>query len=401
MKQRRSKMIILISLCVVAGFAIVTVFALKTVHLKSTSLVIRQEDYLDVQNASVSTEKRVTAAAMGDMLAHQTIINNAKVNDGYDFTKYFSLVRPSYTSADLVFCNQEGLSSGEGFLISGYPSFNAPEQFSKDLTTGTGCNIIGLANNHMGDKGVEATNATIANWESIKPLAFSGANRTTEEQEGSVKYVTVNDIKIAYVAFADFNNNRATPAYSVNIYHDEALVRRLVSKARTEADVVIVSMHWGVEDSSIVSENQKEQVKRLADLGVDVVIGTGPHVLQPVEVVTRQDGKKMVVWYSLGNFLSSQLELNQLVGGVALFDIVKSEKSIVLENLKFVPTYMHYEWTLAEKTSNNLLARKNVNMFLLKDAAGPLSRSLFRTSVDEQFTYVKETLGTAVKVVTD
>jgi poly-gamma-glutamate synthesis protein (capsule biosynthesis protein) len=335
---------------------------------------------------------------MGDMLAHDTINANAKTANGYDYAPYFTNIRPSYKDADVVFCNQEGLSAGEAFGISGYPSFNAPTQFSAGLQSGAGCNLINLANNHMGDKGVAATNATIDVWTALKPLGFNGANKSADAQN-QVTYATVKGIKIGFVSFADFNNNHATPAYSVNIYHDETLVRRLVTEARQQADVVIVSMHWGTEDSAVVNADQQAQVALLSSLGVDVVIGTGPHVLQKVETVARADGSKTVVWYSIGNMLSSQLYAHELFSGIAGFDVTKTDTGkVTVDNLTFIPTYMHYEWTATEQANNDLLARKNVNLYLLKDAAAPLAKSLLGTTIDEQKQYIVSTLGSEVTV---
>ena len=338
-------------------------------------------------------------AAMGDMLAHDTIISNAKTSDGYDFTKYFTNIRPAYKSADVVFCNQEGLSAGEAYTISGYPSFNAPTKYSADLQNGAGCNLINLANNHMADKGTAAIAATIDNWASLKPLAVSGANKTVEDQD-KVSYATINGIKLSYLAFADFNNNTSAPNYSVNIYHDEALVRKLVTEARANSDVVIVSMHWGVEDSSYVSDDQLAEANLLNQLGVDLIIGTGPHVLQMMQTVYRtEDNFKTYVWYSLGNMLSSQLNIKELIGGIAQLDISKAvDGTIAIDNLSFTPTYMHYEWTAEQATNGELSARKNAMIYLLNDAADPLSRSLFNTTVDEQKQYVVDTIGSEVIV---
>lgn len=350
------------------------------------------------QTAATDQTKTIHMAAMGDMLAHDTIIANATTETSYNFKHYFNNIRSSYSNADVVFCNQEGLSAGEQYGISGYPSFNAPKQFSADLQSGAGCNLINLANNHMGDKGVAATNATLDVWDSLKPLAVSGANRNAADQE-KVSYTTVNGIKIGFVSFADFNNNQATPDYSVNIYHDEQLVRRLVTAARANSDVVIISMHWGIEDSNTVSTDQQNEADLLSSLGVDVIIGTGPHVLQRVQIIARADGGKTVVWYSLGNMLSSQLNINELIGGIAQFDITKTANNqINISTPTFTPTYMHYEWTAAQAANNDLLARKNAMIYLLNSAADPLSRSLFNTTVDKQKQYVIDTLGPEVTI---
>lgn len=348
---------------------------------------------------SISKDITIHMAAMGDMLAHDTIIANAKTGDSYDFGKYFANIRSSYQGSDLVFCNQEGLSSGEKYGVSGYPSFNAPTVFSSALQTSAGCNMINLANNHMGDKGISATNATIDNWANLKPLLISGANKSAEDQN-KVSFATVKGVRIGFVSFADFNNNTATPDYSINIYHDEALVKKLISEARAGSDVVIVSTHWGTEDSGTVNTDQQNEVNILSSLGVDMIIGTGPHVLQKFQTVARGDGGKTYVWYSLGNMLSSQLNINELIGGIAQFDIIKSitTNKISISNITFTPTYMHYEWTATQAANSDLLARKNAMIYLLNSAADPLSRSLFKTTVAEQKQYVIDTLGTEVNV---
>jgi poly-gamma-glutamate synthesis protein (capsule biosynthesis protein) len=251
----------------------------------------------------------------------------------------------------------------------------------------------------MGDKGVAATNATIDVWSGIKTLAVSGANKSASDQN-KVSYTTVNGIKIGFVAFADFNNNANTPGYSINLYHDEALVRKLVGEARLNSDVVLVSMHWGTEDSGVVNSDQNAQVSLLSSLGVDVIIGTGPHVLQKAETITRADGGKMVVWYSLGNMLSSQLKLTELIGGIAGFDVTKTVAGVItVSDLTFTPTYMHYDWTAAESANSDLLARKNAMIYLLKDAAEPLSRSLLNTNIEKEMQYVESTLGSSVKII--
>jgi len=337
-------------------------------------------------------------AAMGDMLAHDTIIANAKVGDSYDFGKFFANILPIYKNDKVVFCNQEGLSSGEQYGISGYPSFNAPTKLAADLQSGAKCNIINLANNHMGDKGVAATNATLDVWAALKPLAISGANKSFADQN-KVSFGEMNGIKIGFVAFADFNNNNSTPGYSVNNYHDETLVHNLVTAARASADVVIVSMHWGVEDSTVVSANQLSEATLLSSLGVDVIIGTGPHILQKAEIINRADSGKTLVWYSLGNMLSSQLNLKELIGGIARFDITKTaDKKVTITNPTFTPTYMHYEWTASEAANGNLLARKNAMIYPLADAAVPLSKSLLNTTVADQKQYIIDTLGPKVTV---
>lgn len=352
-------------------------------------------------NSSTSVSQPVVTptiriAAMGDMIPHDTITDGARTADGYDYGQYFQHIRGLYRDADVVFCNQEGPSAGDTYGITGYPSFNAPLEFAHGLQSGAGCTLVNLANNHIADKGVEALGDTVQLWRDKESSIAAGANLSGEEQR-QVAYMTVKDVRIAFLAFADFNNVRTTPTHAVNLYHDEALVRELATEARANSDVVIVSMHWGDEDSADINDDQRRLIELLASLGVDVIIGTGPHVLQSVETITRPDGKPMLVWYSLGNMLSSQLGAPQLFSGVALFDITKfSEDEHRIENVAFAPTYMHYDWPAASR--GNLRARTNPIIYPLSQAAEPLANSHLNTTIDEQRAYMTRVLGPEVTI---
>lgn len=342
-----------------------------------------------------SPSQKIRIAAMGDMLAHDSVVSQAKTASGYDFTPYFSQIRPLYTQADVVFCNTETLSSGTAFGISGYPSFNAPTEFADGLTKGAGCNVINLATNHIADKGQLAINATLDNWQSQHVLAYSGANRSSAEQN-TVRYFTKNGLKVAFIAFADFSNVTVPASYSLNNYHDTALVKKLLTEARANADVVIVSTHWGTEDSNIVNTDQQQAAKQFAELGADVVIGTGPHVVQRVSWLDRPSGGKTLVWYSIGNMLSSQLKTDELTGGVAGFTVTKQNGVVSITDMSFVGTFMSYEWSAADQAASNLAARHNLLLQPLAEAND--ATAAFGTTVAERSAYLHRVLGNEVQL---
>ena len=341
---------------------------------------------------------RVTISAMGDMLPHDAVNQAALQADGtYDYTQFLTDIKPLIASSGIVFCNQEVASAGASFGITGYPSFNAPEKFAQDLST-FGCNAINIATNHSNDKGQAGIDGTRGVWDGLAPKLISGANRSPEEQN-TVTFTEVNGIKFALVSFAEYSNNALSNDYSVNFYGNDALVVSLLGQARANADVVLVSMHWGTEYSNGINDNQRAAAARVAELGADVIIGTGPHVLEPVEWIPGANGKQTLVWYSIGNLLSTQLELPQLIGGVAQFDAVKQpDGTVAIETPSFVPTYMHYEWTAEQAAAQDLLARHNLHVFPLSAAADALSRSLFGSTVEAQYEYVRSVLGPAVTV---
>lgn len=337
-------------------------------------------------------------AAMGDMLAHDSVVSNAQENEGYDFTKYFSKIMPALDNKDVIFCNPETPVAGDTLGVSGYPTFNAPKKFAQDLSGGVGCNVINLATNHIYDKGSAGVRDSISIWNELKPLAFGGAN-TTEKEQKTVRYFTKNGIKAAFVALADFSNVKNFAPHEINLYHDKALVQQLMSDARQNADVVIVSAHWGVEDSTTVSDQQVSTAKLLSELGADVIIGTGPHVLQKVETITT-GGQKTLVWYSIGNMLSSQLEINQLTGGIALFTIKKDNGRVSIENPRLAPTFMSYAWPDEAKKRQDLSARNNLMIYPLKDSDSYIKQLFPDKSLSERSAYVEQTLGESVTIIT-
>lgn len=338
---------------------------------------------------------RLRFAAMGDMLAHDTIVAGAKSGAGYDFAKYFAKIQPLLRDKDVVFCNPE-TPAAPSFAASGYPTFNAPAELVRDLKK-QGCNLINLATNHIYDKGDAGVSGTIEAWEAEQPLAIAGANRSAAEQQ-KIRYFEKNGIKVAFLAYADFSNAAGHPDYALNLYQDEALLRSQVTEARAEADAVVVSMHWGTEDSNDVNADQTKYAELLAHLGADVAIGTGPHVLQKVAWLDGQDGHKTLVWYSIGNMLSSQLQIDQLTGGVAGFDIVKTSTGVRVDSVGFAPTYMAYDWAPADRAAQNLLARTSPMLYPLNEAGAKIGEMFPGATLEERQSYVRRVLGDDVQI---
>lgn len=323
-------------------------------------------------------DSTIRIIAAGDLLPHDSVNLNAKTSNGYDYKQFFDPIKDELNLADVVFCNQES-PSAPNMNISGFPVFNAPAEFAEDISA-VGCNIISLANNHLFDRGQTGIDETRKVWNGLNPLAISGANRNQPEQD-KISYFSVEGIKFAFVAFSEISNQSPSSGYGLNLLN-RGLVNRLLGEAKDNADFVIVSAHWGTEYSSGINSSQSNWAKTFADLGADFIFGQGPHVLQPVDKIKNPDGGEAIVFYSLGNLLSTQLNIESLIGGFGVIDINKSTKKVI--NLSFYPTYMHYEWTAEEKASEDLLKRKNLNIYPLSKAAGPLAKSQNNTTVEKQ-----------------
>ena len=349
------------------------------------------------QQSTQNNNDVIRFIATGDMLPHDTVNQAARRADGsYDYRQFFSQVRP-YMKADVSFCNQESPSS-PNFAVSGYPTFNAPSAFASDLSA-EGCNLINLANNHADDKGQAGINDTLDVWSKLPTLAVAGTAKSASQQQ-KIAYFTVKNVRFAFLSYAQCSNNTAVSSYGLNIFSQQFALRQ-INEAKQNADVIIAAMHSCVEDKNTPDSWQTGATKFFADNGVSIVIGTGPHWLQPVQQLARGGGGQTLVWYSLGNFLSTQLDVNGMIGGIAVMDIDTKTKSVT--DFGFLPTYMHYEWTAQQKASEDLLARHNLMIYPLDKAAEPLARSQLDTTVEAQSRRVTDLMtsdGAPVKIYT-
>ena len=332
--------------------------------------------------------------ATGDMLPHTSVDQNAKLADGtYDYTPYFSQIHRFLTSADMAYCNQESPSDPD-IAVSGYPTFNAPASFAQDLN-GEGCNIINLANNHADDRGQAGIDATLKVWSGLKTLAVAGTASSPAAQQ-QVPTFTVKGVKFAFLSYAQCSNDKSVNSYGLNIF-SQSLADQQIALARAQhADMIIAAMHSCDESRSTEDAWQDATAQYFADKGVDIVVGTGPHWLQPVKRLPKAGGGTTVVWFSLGNMLNTQLDINGLIGGIAEMDIDPHTKTVTY--LGFMPTYMHYEWTAAQKAADDQSARHNLMIYPLDQAAVPLARSQNNTTVEAQMSRVKQLMNSYTPV---
>jgi poly-gamma-glutamate capsule biosynthesis protein CapA/YwtB (metallophosphatase superfamily) len=368
----------------------------------STSLIASKPAPAISNQTAKTAGNTVRMYAMGDMLPHDSVVAQAKNSIEYDFANYFATIKTLYSDADAVFCNPEAPVSGDTYGVSGYPAFNAPSAFARDLRAdnGAGCNVITMGNNHINDRGQAALNSSIDVWQNLKPVAVSGANKNATQQQ-QVPVFTQNGITIAFVALNEYHNRAPSNTYAANSLTDEALVRSLMTKATSSADAVIVSIHWKQENRTKSSSEQQRYARLVATLGADVIIGTGPHVWQEVAYLPSTHGKQTLVWYSIGNMLSSQLTVDQLTSGIAGFSIHKDQTNkITIDTITIDPTFMSYDWPPADKAAQNLAARSNLRLRPLKDADASIQTMFgLNYSANERLSFLKQTVGTDVPVV--
>jgi poly-gamma-glutamate capsule biosynthesis protein CapA/YwtB (metallophosphatase superfamily) len=347
-----------------------------------------------------SHPNRIRLLATGDFIAHDALNERAKKSDGsYDYLQFMSDFKPVFAAADIRFCNQATVSAGEAFGISGYPIFNAPTQFAKDMGS-LGCNLVNTASNHSFDKGQDAIDATVKVWDGIPNLfAVAGENRSTVEQN-KVHYFTVKGVKFAFLAYTTYTNTPPPNTYGVNVFSKDFAKKQIDEAKQNGAEAIVTSMRWGTEYSPDVNAEQTADSQYLADQGVSLILGHGPHVLQTVKRLKGAGGNETLVWYSLGNFINAQEPPETLFNGLAVIDYDTKTKQI--STAQYLPIYMHYEWTADQKARDDLLARKNFHLYLLEDADAAIARSQLGTTASAQKTRIQNQLNafTSIPLIT-
>lgn len=261
----------------------------------------------------------------GDALLHTAVFKDAEVvqNDEsdaqsttYKFDSMFEYIAPFVAQADLAFYNQETILGGSALGLSSYPAFNSPQEFG-DTMLKLGFNMVSLANNHTLDKGERGVMAMLRFWhtkEQEKPDLCIAGSYTSFDDRAKVRIYEKNGISYAMLAYTYGTNGIKIPEgkdYLVNVYTKQML-KTDIENLRDKVDLLIVSMHWGIEYEFSPSDEQREFARFLADLGVDIIIGNHPHVIQPIEWIDDT-----LVIYSLGNFISGQKGTNKRIGMLA------------------------------------------------------------------------------------
>lgn len=329
----------------------------------------------------VPKETRISFVAVGDNIPHDSVIKTAKDDassgEEYDFSKIYAGIADEIAAADIAFINQESPVGGKELGIAGYPNFNAPQEMVEELID-VGFDVFAIANNHMLDKGEKGYKNTVEYFNSL-PITMVGGY--TKSDYDNVRIVEEEGVKIAFLSYTTLINyghiNDISNSSSYIIpYANTADITRQVGIAKEQADVVIVSMHWGSEGEFGATTEQTKYAKLCADLGVDVVIGHHPHVVGGVEWLSGESGNKTLVAYSLGNFCSSQLYVKNMVGEMLGFDIVKDvDGSISIENPYVEGVVCHYKTDTSKKDNQNLYVRYDVRMYMMRDYTEELAKN--------------------------
>ncbi len=334
------------------------------------------------------TPNVVSMVAVGDNLYDWYMLEDGCKGDGkFDFTGWYDPIKPYVEMADFAVVNQETPLGGDGGYIGsgveqdyigsnkrwgsyhGYSTFNTPDEVAEELMK-TGFNIITMATNHASDHGYKALERSVRYWREQQGMVLLGIH-DSEEDRNTIRVVEKNGIRLALLNYT-YGVNIASATneapYSIDML-SQSRVKNDVEKAKGMADFVVVFVHWGNEYEMSTNAYQKDYTRLFLNCGVDAVVGAHPHISQPMEWLTSDTGHRMVVYYSLGNFLSMFKNAKCQLEGMAYLEFYKDGEEKYVKEGTIIPLVNHWNYD-----ENVLGKRTNFTVYALQDYSSALAK---------------------------
>lgn len=266
-------------------------------------------------------ERDVLFSVFGDNLVHEPIYRYG-LNHGGSFDFLFENVADAVSQSDIAVINQETPLVEDAKKYSDYPRFGTPVPVGEAIAA-VGFDVVTCATNHALDQGPDGVDTTKSFFTS-RQIVCLGIQSRDETEDRAFEIMEKNGIRFALFNYTYGTNGIRLPEenpYMVHLLEDEEKIQKDLLTAREKADVVIVFVHWGTENSGQTDDFQRKWAQIFLESQVDVVVGTHPHVAQPYELLEGKEGHRMLIYYSIGNFVSAQPEKTAEKGGMASFRI--------------------------------------------------------------------------------
>lgn len=276
---------------------------------------------------SLSAQNDLSFLFVGDVMQHEGQITAAynSVNAKYEYEDGFKFVKPIINSYDISVANLEVTLAGKPY--KGYPQFSAPDELAEALVH-SGFNVVLTANNHSCDRGDKGVIRTLDVLDKLG-VKHTGTFRSAKEREENYPLmINEKGFKVAMLNYTYGTNGLTVKAPLIVNYIDSALIRKDVKRAKElGADYIVCNMHWGIEYKPLPNDYQKKYESFCYELGIDMVIGNHPHVVQPIEKKKVNAKDKLTVW-SLGNFVSN-MQVRYTRGGAMVGASIKRENGSI------------------------------------------------------------------------
>lgn len=295
---------------------------------------------------------QVTIAAIGDIMVHGAQLKSAwnAEHDTYDFAPVFSPVKDFLSAADVTIGNLETTLPGREKLYRGYPCFGTPDALAAALH-GAGIDVLTTANNHACDTGKRGVVRTIKVLDAYGILHTGTYRNKSEYETKRILMVERNRIRLAFISYTYGLNGMPIPEGTyVNLIDQQQMAEDIALARDQNPDFIIVFIHWGTEYEGYPNQSQKEIADFLFHEGVDIVLGSHPHVLQPFELKPFTDKygntKPRLVIYSLGNFVSNQRDRYRDGGIIFNFTLQKDkDTALAITDVHYIPTWVYVHRT--------------------------------------------------------
>ncbi len=350
---RRQKMILLGGMIIFIAVLSTTIGIVTARHKAAKEAARLEELQLQKQKEQEEAQKLIDAntvhlVAVGDNLIHEHIYQSTDTSQSvWNYDHLYTNIKDDIISADLAAVNQECIFVANHSKVSAYPSFGSPTEIG-DALVNAGFDIVEHATNHAFDKGTSAIHETLDYWKSshsdIKVLGI----HDSQESADTITTITCKDITFSLLNYTGTINGEeydAVPSYMIDFLRSEKVTAD-VAKAKEAGDMVIAFLHTGEEYSTEPNQDQKNFLQLLLSQGVDIAICSHSHVLQNYETLTDDQGNKMLVYYSLGNFISTQKEPECLLGGMADITITRNPQTreLSISDSQLIPLVTHYNY---------------------------------------------------------
>lgn len=361
-KQKRQKLIIRI-LVIVIAVALVATLVLSVVSCNRNKPAGPAQNPSGTQTAEpapggdegeTSTEaaaQKVKLTAVGDIIAHDTILTLAETGGGYDFSSLFAPLQSDISRMDLAIANVETPLGGGPF--TGYPNFNTPDEMGLAVIN-AGFDVALQASNHSMDAGTDGIRHAIDFWRQHTSDILMVGMHDSQEDADKIPVLTVNGITFAVLNYTYGLNGYELPydeSYLITLMDDSTreYIASQVQQADALADFVIACPHWGEENQvGDPTAFQRDWANLFTEAGADLILGTHPHVIENIEWITAGNGNSALCYYSLGNFVSNQQYTDLVLGAMAYVEIEKDANGthIVDGSPKAIPVVTHNDKTV-------------------------------------------------------
>lgn len=394
---KAGKFIVVASILIIIGFAIL---------IRSILTTPEKEEIIPTITPTVTPEviieepKSFTFIGVGDNLYHGALYYRQRMaGNGYNFDTYYDGTREYSENADLAYINMETICNGdEHYELSSYPLFNGPKEVI-DAVYNAGFDWWSISSNHSLDTGANGLLEQLNTIHEKYPDIITTGSHTSLEDKNTPIVKEINGIKVGFLGYTYGLNGLIVPEdkeWLVSMIDKEQMKIDMEALSKV-SDIQMVAMHWGVEYSTSISEEQKDLTKYLNELGAEVIIGTHPHVIEPAEIY-HGENQDTLVYYSLGNYTSAQDAAPRMVGGMASFTVNYDPNTFKTSftDVKFIPTVTWFDggfndwktYTLADYNNDLYATHRHVYDFdLSKEWVTNFVKEVMGESQDIEIVY--------------